>query len=65
MKERVVEYKVRFQVGQSRMNECLVTQLHLIICDSVDSSPPDFSAYGIFQAGILKWTAISTSRGSS
>ena len=65
MKERVVEYKVRFQVGQSRMNECLVTQLRLILCDYMDCSPQDFSAYGIFQAGILKWIAISTSRGSS
>ena len=35
------------------------------LCDPIDSSPPGFSAHGIFQARILEWVAISSSRGSS
>ena len=34
-------------------------------CDSMDCSPPGFSVHGILQARILKWVAISSSRGSS
>ena len=34
-------------------------------CDLVDWSPPGSSVYGILQAGILEWVAISYSRGSS
>ena len=30
-----------------------------------DCSPPGSSVHGIFQAGILEWVAISSSRGSS
>ena len=34
-------------------------------CDPVYYSPPGSSAHGIFQASILEWVAISSSRGSS
>ena len=34
-------------------------------CDPMDYRPPGFSAHGIFQAKILEWHAISSSRGSS
>ena len=34
------------------------------LCDPVDSSPPGSSLHGIFQAKILEWVAISSSRGS-
>ena len=34
-------------------------------CDPTDCSPPGSSAYGVFQARILEWVAISFSRGSS
>ena len=43
----------------------LVTQLRLILCDSMDCSPPDSSVHGNFQATVLEWVAISFSRGSS
>ena len=33
--------------------------------DPMDCSPPGSSVYGIFQARILEWGAISSSRGSS
>ena len=36
----------------------------LILCDPMDYSPPAFSVYGVFQARVLEWVAISFSRGS-
>ena len=44
---------------------CLVTQPCLTLCDSWDCSPPGCSIHEIFQAGLLEWVAISSSRGSS
>ena len=35
------------------------------LCDPMDCSLPGFSVHGIFQARVLKWVAISFSRGSS
>ena len=35
------------------------------LCDPMDCSPPGSSVQGIFQARILEWMAISSSRGSS
>ena len=35
------------------------------LCDPMDYSPPGSSVYGIFQARMLEWVAISYSRGSS
>ena len=35
------------------------------LCDPIDCSPPGFYVHGIFQARILEWVAISSSRGSS
>ena len=42
-----------------------VAQSCLNLWDTLDCSLPDSSMYGIFQARILKWVAISYSRGSS
>ena len=44
---------------------CSVTQLCLTLCNPMDCSTPDSSIHGIFQARILEWVAISSSRGSS
>ena len=44
---------------------CEVTQLCLTLCSPMDCSLPGFSVYGIFQARVLEWGAISFSRGSS
>ena len=41
----------------------LVTQSCLILCDPMDYSLPGSSIYGILQARILEWVAISFSRG--
>ena len=37
----------------------------LTLCDPMECSPPDSSVHGILQARILKWIAVSSSRGSS
>ena len=42
---------------------CSVTQLYLTLCDSSDCSSPGFSVHEIFQARILEWVAMSSSRG--
>ena len=47
------------------MHVCLVAQSCPTLCDPLDYSLPGFSVHGIFQARILKWIAISSSRGSS
>ena len=43
----------------------VLTQLCPTCCDPMDSGPPGTSVPGILQARILKWAAISSSRGSS
>ena len=40
-------------------------QLCLLLCSTLDCSPPDSSVRGIFQARIQEWVAISSSRGSA
>ena len=34
------------------------------LCDPVDSSPPGSSVHGMFQARILEWVTMPSSRGS-
>ena len=43
---------------------CSVTLSHPTLRDPMDCSLPGPSVYGIFQVRILKWVAISYSRGS-
>ena len=40
-------------------------QLCPILCDPLDRSPPGSSVLGIFQARIMEWAAMLSSRGSS
>ena len=42
-----------------------VSQSCPTLCDPIDCSLPGSSVHGIFQATVLKWIAISFSRGSS
>ena len=37
----------------------------LTLCDPMDHSPPGSSVRGIFQARVLEWVAVPSSRGSS
>ena len=46
-------------------SESEVAQSCLTLCDPVDCSPPGSSTYGILQARILEWVAISFTGGSS
>ena len=43
---------------------CVHAQSCLTLCNSMDCSPPASSVHGIFQARILEWVAITSSRGS-
>ena len=43
----------------------LVAQLCLILCNTMDYSPPGSSVHGILQVRVLEWVAIPLSRGSS
>ena len=47
------------------MRVCSFAQLCPALCHCVDGSPPSSSVHGISQARILKWVAMSYSRGSS
>ena len=44
---------------------CSVTKLCLTLCDPMNCGMPGSSVYGISQARVLEWVAISFSRGSS
>ena len=51
-------YRTSVWVRAKSLQSCLT------LCDPMDSSLSSFSVHGIFQARILKWAAILTSRGS-
>ena len=44
---------------------CMLNQSCSTLCDPVDCSPPGSSVHGVFQARMLEWVVISSSRGSS
>ena len=46
-------------------NQCAVILSCLTLCDPTDSTMPSSSICGIFQASILEWVDISSSKGSS
>ena len=45
-------------------SERKVAQSCPTLCNPMDYSPPGYSIHGIFQARVLKWVAISFSKGS-
>jgi len=49
----------------SQINKCILMLSHARLCNCVDCSPPGFSVHGIFQARVLEWVAISSSRAYS
>ena len=51
--------------GEVIVCACSVVSSCLTLCNTMDCSPPGSSDHGIFQARILEWAAISTSRRSS
>ena len=48
--------------GVTCLSVCLVTKSCLTVCDPMDCSPPGSPVHGIFQARLLEWVAISSSR---
>ena len=46
----------------SRTCLCSVTKSCSTLCNPMDCSPPDSLVHGIFQARILEWVAIPSSR---
>ena len=53
------------QAENPTMHACSVTQLCLILCDTLDYRQPGSSLLGILQARILEWVATPSSRVSS
>ena len=54
--------------GLSYKNSCILcvcVQLCLTFRNPIDCRPPDSSVHGIFQARILEWVTVFSSRGSS
>ena len=49
----------------TELNILMCAQLCLTLCDPVDCNSPGSSVHGIFQARILQWVAMSSSRESS
>ena len=58
-------FPVSHDLSCSAACACLATQVHLILHDPVDHSPPGPSVHGILQVRILEWVAIPFSSGSS
>ena len=48
----------------ARMHTHIQLLCRVRLCDPMDCSPPGSSVHGIFQARILEWVAISSSKGS-
>ena len=47
------------------VNKAELLQSCLTLCNPMDCSPPSSSVHGIFQARILEWVAMPSSKGSS
>ena len=69
---RKLEYKEKWSYSGSLLvsvtlasDLCMYVCLVLTLCDPMDCSLPGSSVHGIFQARILEWVAIFSSRGSS
>ena len=45
------------------LHACMHAQSYPTLCDPMDCSRPGSSAHGIFQARILEWVTISSSKG--
>ena len=60
----VSENKCQRPLFSFKLCVCLVTQSYLTLWDPWDCSPPGSSVHEIFQARILEWVAMPSSRGS-
>ena len=53
------------KVGHRNVIYCGCVLSHVQFCNPMVCNPPGSSVHGIFQARLLEWVAISSSRGSS
>ena len=53
------------QTKDSQGTVCLVAQVCLTLCNTMDCSPPGSSVHGILQAKTLEWVAMPSPRRSS
>ena len=67
MKQEDHSQRVLFPINSEMSLFVVVCVLSCVklLCDTMDCSPPGSSVYGISQARILEFVAISFSRGSS
>ena len=54
-----------YLIDRNQVLKVLAAQSCLTLCNPMDCSPPGSSVYGILQARILEWVAISYFKGSS
>ena len=64
VRERYIQLNTEFQKIARRDKVKEVTQSCPTLCSPIDCSLPGSSVYGIFQARILEWVAISFRRSS-
>ena len=57
--------KVKNKIKYSNIKCVLSHFSHVLLCDHMDYSHTGSSVHGIFQARILEWVAVPSSRGSS
>ena len=60
----VVNSQTQLSTYITHMHSCSVTQSCLTLWNPMDCNPPGSSVHRIFQARILEWIAISSSKGS-
>ena len=63
--EAFVDLRARIASNVLCVLRAQMLQSCLTVCNPMDYSLPDSSVYGVFQARILEWVAMPSSRGSS
>ena len=62
---RLSMFTLSYDSSADWLTDWLKSLSHVRLCDPMDCSLPGSSVYGILQAIVLEWIAISFSRGSS
>ena len=61
-RNKIRYHLIKYLKTRISMSACLVAVIIQTLWDPMDYSPPGFSVHGIFQARILEWVDISSSR---
>ena len=69
LKNQAIKHYTEYDSTFGKKCRCMYVsacaQLCLTLCDPMDCNLPGSFVHGIFQARILEWVAVSSSRGSS